>query len=93
MASIKKFGNIQAGRVAFFLCDMQERFRPAIFGFEDIVSVSKRLVRAVFNFLQSRAVLDCNFCLVIVNTMLSAHGWLYIVTSKQFWSKSSRFSF
>ena len=47
MAAIKKFGNLQAGRVAFFLCDMQEKFRPAIFGFEDIVTVSKRLVRAI----------------------------------------------
>ena len=38
-------GDIEADKAVFFLCDMQERFRPAIKHFPDIVEVSKRLVR------------------------------------------------
>ena len=38
-------GDIEADKTAFFLCDMQERFRPAIKHFPDILEVTKRLVR------------------------------------------------
>jgi len=38
------FGNIKLNEAAFFLCDMQERFRPAIKYFSEILEVSKRLV-------------------------------------------------
>ena len=48
MAALKKLGNLQGKTTAFFLCDMQERFRPAIHGFEDIVTVAKRLVSIIF---------------------------------------------
>lgn len=37
-------GNVKSGKSVFFLCDMQERFRPAIKHFSDILEVSKRLV-------------------------------------------------
>ena len=35
------------GKTAFFLCDMQEKFRPAIDHFKEIVEISKRLVNGV----------------------------------------------
>jgi len=37
---------LSLGKTAFFLCDMQEKFRPAIDHFKEIVEVSKRLVTA-----------------------------------------------
>ncbi|XP_072019952.1 LOW QUALITY PROTEIN: isochorismatase domain-containing protein 1-like [Amphiura filiformis] len=40
----KTIGNLSTEKTAFFLCDMQERFRPAIKYFSDIVEVSKRLI-------------------------------------------------
>ena len=40
----RRLGNIKVNEAAFFLCDMQERFRPAIKYFSDILEVSKRLV-------------------------------------------------
>ena len=44
MAQPKKLGDIKTNQTVFFLCDMQERFRPAIKYFDDIVEVAKRLV-------------------------------------------------
>lgn len=40
----KRLGNIKAEETAFFLCDVQEKFRPAIKHFDEILEVSKRLV-------------------------------------------------
>jgi len=40
----KRLGNIKLSEAAFFLCDMQERFRPGIKYFSEILEVSKRLV-------------------------------------------------
>jgi len=40
----RRLGNIKLNEAAFFLCDMQERFRPAIKYFSDILEVSRRLV-------------------------------------------------
>ena len=37
---------VSLGKTAFFLCDMQEKFRPAIDHFKEIVEVSKRLTLA-----------------------------------------------
>ncbi|XP_022109882.1 isochorismatase domain-containing protein 1-like isoform X2 [Acanthaster planci] len=42
-ASTKSLGNLAAESTVFFLCDMQEKFKPAIQYFSDIVEVSKRL--------------------------------------------------
>ena len=44
MAQTKNLGDIKLSQTVFFLCDMQERFRPAIKYFDDIVEVAKRLV-------------------------------------------------
>ena len=43
-SAISQFLNI--GNTAFFLCDIQEKFKPAIDHFDEIVEVSKRLVSA-----------------------------------------------
>ena len=45
MAKVQKLGNLKANQTAFFLCDMQEKFKPAIKHFDDVLEVSKRLVR------------------------------------------------
>lgn len=37
---------LNVGETAFFLCDLQERFKPAIDHFTEIVEVAKRLVSA-----------------------------------------------
>ncbi|CAL8405731.1 unnamed protein product [Arctogadus glacialis] len=37
-------GNLTPDTTAFFCCDMQERFRPAIKYFEEIISVGQRLI-------------------------------------------------
>ncbi len=36
--------NLSTSSTAFFLCDMQERFKPAIDNFAGITEVAKRLV-------------------------------------------------
>lgn len=41
-------GNLTPSSTVFFCCDMQERFRPAIKYFGDIISVSQRLVCLFF---------------------------------------------
>ncbi|XP_055063002.1 isochorismatase domain-containing protein 1 [Misgurnus anguillicaudatus] len=38
-------GNLSAATTVFFCCDMQERFRPAIKYFGDIISVGQRLLQ------------------------------------------------
>ncbi|XP_014681784.1 PREDICTED: isochorismatase domain-containing protein 1-like [Priapulus caudatus] len=45
-APTKGFGNLIQNQTVFFMCDIQERFRPHIKYFEDIVEVSKRMVQA-----------------------------------------------
>jgi len=40
----RRLGNIKLNEAAFFLCDMQERFRTAINYFSEILEVSQRLV-------------------------------------------------
>ncbi|KAK6190776.1 hypothetical protein SNE40_002567 [Patella caerulea] len=44
MAGLRKLGNIKLNQTAFFLCDMQEKFRPSIKYFAEITEVAKRLV-------------------------------------------------
>nr|KAG5694281.1 hypothetical protein BaRGS_031999 [Batillaria attramentaria] len=46
MASQLRLGDIKLDQTVFFMCDMQEKFRPAIKFFPDIVEVAKRLVSA-----------------------------------------------
>jgi hypothetical protein len=40
----KRLGDLKQNNTVFFLCDMQERFRPAIKYFDEILEVAKRLV-------------------------------------------------
>ncbi|XP_030829138.1 isochorismatase domain-containing protein 1 [Strongylocentrotus purpuratus] len=44
MAQKTSFGNISPETAALFVCDMQERFKPAIKYFDDIAVVAKRLI-------------------------------------------------
>ncbi|XP_078589592.1 isochorismatase domain-containing protein 1-like [Branchiostoma floridae x Branchiostoma japonicum] len=46
MAATRVLGNLSAETAAFFLCDMQERFRPAIKFFPEILQIGQRLVEA-----------------------------------------------
>jgi len=43
-ASGRRLGNVVINKTVFFLCDMQEKFRPAIKYFEEITEVARRLV-------------------------------------------------
>lgn len=44
MAS-KRLGNIKAENAIFFMCDIQERFKPSIKYFKEIVEIAEKLVR------------------------------------------------
>lgn len=45
---ITSLGNLVASSTVFFCCDMQERFRPAIKYFGDIISVGQRLLQGAY---------------------------------------------
>ena len=40
----QNLGNIDPTKTVFMLCDMQEKFRPSILHFTEIVEVAERLV-------------------------------------------------
>jgi hypothetical protein len=42
--SLVKYGQLPEKRTAFFLCDIQEKFRPALSHFDQIVEAAKKLV-------------------------------------------------
>jgi hypothetical protein len=42
--SLIKYGQLPEKGTAFFLCDIQEKFRPALSHFEQIVEAAKKLV-------------------------------------------------
>lgn len=44
ITTLLRHNNININDTMFFLCDMQERFKPAIFKFDEIVEVAKRMV-------------------------------------------------
>ncbi|XP_077993695.1 isochorismatase domain-containing protein 1-like [Glandiceps talaboti] len=46
MAATRTLGNLSIETTALFVCDIQEKFRPHIKHFADILSVSQRLVQA-----------------------------------------------
>ncbi|XP_065841612.1 isochorismatase domain-containing protein 1-like [Oscarella lobularis] len=46
MAAVLRVGRLAAENTAFFLCDMQEKFRPSIRYFPEIIVVAKRMVEA-----------------------------------------------
>ena len=41
---LKDLGLLNPSRTAFFMCDIQEKFRPVMLYFEEIVSVAKKMV-------------------------------------------------
>ena len=41
---VRSLGRIMSGSCYFFLCDMQEKFRPTIKYFPEIISVASRMV-------------------------------------------------
>ena len=45
MASILAKNNMVSDKTVFFLCDFQEKFRPAIHKFDEISKVAGRLVK------------------------------------------------
>lgn len=49
MSVHNSLGDLKLDQTVFFLCDMQERFRPAIKFFSDIVEVAKRLVLVFYD--------------------------------------------
>lgn len=44
MAVVNRLGRLASNTCYFFLCDMQEKFRPSIRYFPEIVSVAQRMV-------------------------------------------------
>ncbi len=54
MFDMAQKNNLNQSTTAFFLCDMQERFKPAIDNFAGITEVAKRLVKH-HNFTESKA--------------------------------------
>lgn len=50
MNTIAQRNNLELSKTAFFLCDIQEKFEPAIENFTDIVEVAKRLVNLIIYF-------------------------------------------
>lgn len=47
MAAVaRRIGKMASDTTAFFLCDMQEKFRPTIRYFPEIATVANRLVRS-----------------------------------------------
>lgn len=51
-SQLTTLGNLTPSSTVFFCCDMQERFRPAIKYFGDIISVGQRLVCLLVYFFQ-----------------------------------------
>jgi len=41
---LKDLGLLNPSRTAFFMCDIQEKFRPAMLYFDEVVSVAKKMV-------------------------------------------------
>lgn len=44
---LKDLGLLNPSRTAFFMCDMQEKFRPAMLHFDEVVSVARKMVRKI----------------------------------------------
>ncbi len=42
---LKDLGLLNPSRTAFLMCDMQEKFRPVMLHFEEVVAVARKMVR------------------------------------------------
>ena len=49
-ATVPRLGKLASKTTAFFLCDIQEKFRESIRYFPEIIQVAKRLVRKLEKF-------------------------------------------
>ncbi|KAJ2857300.1 hypothetical protein GGI22_003549, partial [Coemansia erecta] len=45
-SSVRKLSQLNANSTAFLLCDIQEKFRPRIHAFENLVQVAKKMSKA-----------------------------------------------
>ncbi|KAJ1921953.1 hypothetical protein H4219_000300 [Mycoemilia scoparia] len=45
-ATISAFGRLQRSNTAFFVCDIQEKFRTGIHAFPSLVSVAQKMIKA-----------------------------------------------
>ena len=43
--AVRKLGRLTTSNCYFFLCDMQEKFRPSIRYFPEIITVAQRMVQ------------------------------------------------
>lgn len=48
--SILKLGALEAQKTAFFMCDIQETFRPHVKHFGEVVKVANKMVSIIFNY-------------------------------------------
>jgi len=46
--SMKDLGFLNPSRTAFFMCDVQEKFRSLTTHFDEVVSVAKKMVRLLY---------------------------------------------
>ncbi|KAJ2685020.1 hypothetical protein H4R19_006837, partial [Coemansia spiralis] len=44
-AAARRLGRLKAEHTAFFLCDIQERFRTGIYGFESLAKAADKMSR------------------------------------------------
>ena len=44
MQKLLEYNSLAVDSTVFFLCDMQEKFRPAIYKFDEIAQICNRLV-------------------------------------------------
>ena len=65
MAAVgRSLGRLVSGRSFFFVCDMQEKFRPSIRYFPEIITVAQRMVR----------VYRCYACVLFVDSSQACSG-------------------
>ena len=68
-----KLGRLAVKNTAFLLCDIQEKFRPSIIYFPEIIKVAQRMVRSFWLF---RLIKGCtkeifrNYSVVLLSTLL-----------------------
>ena len=48
--AVRRLGRLTTSNCYFFLCDMQEKFRPSIRYFPEIIAVAQRMVYTVLTF-------------------------------------------
>lgn len=72
MMAVRGLGRLASNSCYFFLCDMQEKFRPSIRYFPEIITVAKKMVSS------SRALCQDSIALLIVALQVDAANILKI---------------